>query len=493
MDAVRILEDEVREVVRRQGVDPQREGERVRLLIHEAVSGYESRSLVSSLPPLDDAGQARQDLYDCIAGLGPLQRLMDDPGVEEIWLNAPSRAGSLLLHSDDRLAAHPRSGRSPSIGCTCQMTHPAPGGAKRPGERGKWMASKQRSLGNAKAAKDDEFYTQLSDIEKEVRHYKKHFKDKVVYLNCDDPRESEFFHYFSYNFEKLGLKKLIAACYKSQDIDLFSTEDSEQAVYLEYTGDKDGDRIPGRDEIEVQPFRGDGDFRSPESVGLLQQADIVVTNPPFSLFREYIAQLIKYDKKFLVIGNMNAVTYKEIWPHVEQNRIWLGVTRAGTGQMWFRINDDFPVKSGQRTDENGQRWQTIGSSAWFTNLDHTKRHEDLILYKKYDPALYPAYDNYDAIEVSKAVDIPMDFGGIMGVPITFLGKHNPDQFDIVGTTESNDPDNPHRTRWYSSQECREAYFERFGKPGVYDLNAAAVVDGEKKFKRILIRRKGADK
>lgn len=296
--------------------------------------------------------------------------------------------------------------------------------------------SKQRSLGSAKAAKDDEFYTQLSDIEKELRHYKKHFKGKVVYLNCDDPRESEFFHYFSYNFEKLGLKKLIAACYKSQNMDLFSTEDSEQAVYLEYEGDKDGDRIPGRDEIEVQAFDGDGDFRSPESVALLKQADIVVTNPPFSLFREYVEQLIEHDKKFLIIGNMNAITTRDIWPHVQEGRFWLGVTRAGTGQMWFRVNKDFPVKSGQRTDEDGQRWQTIGSSAWFTNLDHAKRHEDLILYKAYDPEIYPTYDNFDAIEVSKVVEIPMDYDGVMGVPVSFLGKHNPAQFEIVGITKT---------------------------------------------------------
>ena len=296
--------------------------------------------------------------------------------------------------------------------------------------------SKRQSLGNAKAAKDDEFYTQLSDIEKELKHYRKHFKGKVVYLNCDDPRESEFFHYFSYNFEKLGLKKLIAACYKSQDVDLFSREDSERAVYLEYEGDKDGDRVPGRDEIEVMTFDGNGDFRSPESIALLDQADIVVTNPPFSLFRQYVAQLLKHDKKFLILGNMNAITYKEIWPHIQHDRIWLGVTRTGTGQMWFRVNDDFPVKTGQRTDANGHRYQTIGNSAWFTNLDHSKRHEELILFKHFDPQQYPAYDNYDAIEVSKAVDIPTDWHGVMGVPITFLGKYNPDQFEIVGIAKA---------------------------------------------------------
>lgn len=351
--------------------------------------------------------------------------------------------------------------------------------------------SKQRSLGDAKAAKDDEFYTQLSDIEKELRHYREHLKDKVVYLNCDDPRESQFFHYFSYNFEKLGLKKLIAGCYKSQDMDLFSQEDSERAVYLEYEGDKDGDRIPGRDEIEVRSFNGDGDFRSKESIALLEQSDIVVTNPPFSLFREFVAQLMGYDKKFLIIGNMNAVTYKEVWPYVQENRIWLGATRAGTGQMWFRVGDDFPVKTGQRIGEDGHRYQTIGNSAWFTNLDHAKRHEELTLYKTYDPEQYPAYDNYDAIEVSKAVDIPVDWDGVMGVPITFLGKYNPDQFEIVGTTESNDPNNRFRTRWYSAHECRDAYLARFGKAGVYDLNASGVVNGAKVFKRILIRRRDA--
>lgn len=353
------------------------------------------------------------------------------------------------------------------------------------------MASKQQSLGDAKAAKLDEFYTQLSDIEKELRHYKRHFKGKVVYLNCDDPRQSEFFHYFSYNFEMLGLKKLIAACYKSQDMDLFSQADSERAVYLEYDGDKDGDRIPGRDEIEVKCFDGDGDFRSAESIALLDQADIVVTNPPFSLFREYLAQLIDHDKQFLIIGNMNAVTFKEVWPFIQENRVWLGVTRAGTGQMWFRIADDAPEKTGQRTDDDGNRYQTIGNSAWFTNLDHSKRHEELTLYRAYEPSEYPPYDNYEGIEVSKTVDIPLDWDGVMGVPITFLGKHNPDQFEIVGTTESNDPDNHLRKRWYSAQECRDAYLERFDKPGVYDLNSSAVVDGVKKFKRILIRRKGA--
>lgn len=364
------------------------------------------------------------------------------------------------------------------------------------------MASKQRSLGDAKAAKQDEFYTQLSDIEKEMRHYRKHFKGKVVYLNCDDPRESEFFHYFSYNFEKLGLKKLIAACYKSQDVDLFSTGSAERAVYLEYEGDKDGDRIPGRDEIEIREFAGDGDFRSAESIALLEQADIVVTNPPFSLFTEYVNQLVEHDKKFLIIGNMNAVTTKDIWPLVQGGVFWLGVTRSGTGQMWFKINDDFPEKSGQRTDETGQRWQTIGSSAWFTNLDHSKRHEDLILYKPYKPEQYPTYDNFDAIEVSKAADIPADYDGVMGVPVSFLGKHNPEQFEIVGITKT----------WFGAATKTYPKQEQISATGVPSsvgkLNDGAVIkvssppNGKTYYKvgddlfiqtypRMLIRRKGA--
>jgi Adenine-specific methyltransferase EcoRI len=296
--------------------------------------------------------------------------------------------------------------------------------------------AKRVSLGAAKIAKKDEFYTQLSDIEREVKHYRAHFGGKVVYCNCDDPRVSNFFHYFSYNFEKLGLKKLITTCYKSQEPDLVSQNDSEQAIWLEYGGDTNGNSVPDPSEIGIKLLNGDGDFRSSETIDLLKQADVVVTNPPFSLFREYIAQLIQYDKKFLIIGNMNAVTYKEIWPLIQDDKLWLGVTRTGTGQMWFRVNDDWPVKTGQRIDEDGVRYQTVGNSAWFTNFDISKRHEDLILYKTYNPQDYPSYDNYDGIEVSQAVNIPGDYDGVMGVPITFLGKHNPDQFEIVGIAKA---------------------------------------------------------
>jgi Adenine-specific methyltransferase EcoRI len=298
------------------------------------------------------------------------------------------------------------------------------------------VATKRQSLGDAKKASADEFYTQLADIENELKHYKKHFKGKVVYLNCDDPRVSNFFHYFSFNFEKLGLKKIIATCYKSQSADLFSKKDSEEAIFLEYEGDKNGNNVPDPEEIGIKALKGDGDFRSAESIELLKQADIVVTNPPWSLFREYLAQLIEYDKKFLIIGNNTAVTYKEVWPLLQDNKVWLGVTRTGTGSMWFVVNDDAPSKSGQRVDEHGVRYQTVGNSAWFTNLDHSKRHEELVLYKTHNPLDYPTYDNYDAIEVGQVVNIPMDYDGVMGVPITFLGKHNLDQFEIVGIAKA---------------------------------------------------------
>lgn len=303
------------------------------------------------------------------------------------------------------------------------------------------------NLAAAKVSKEDEFYTQLTDIEKELRHYRKHFKGKVVYCNCDDPRVSNFFHYFSHNFEKLGLKKLITTCYKNQDIDLFSqNDDTEEAVYLEYEGDKDGDRLPGRDEIQVKPLKGDGDFRSAEAIELLKQADIVVTNPPFSLFRPYVQQLIEHDKKFLIIGNQNAISYKEIFRLIKENKIWLGYNN---GDMAFRVPDYYPPRKTRFwIDENGQKWRSLGNAAWFTNLDISKRHEDLILYKTYDPERYPTYDNYDAIEVSKVVDIPMDYDGVMGVPLTFLDKYNPAQFEILGLSGTDYP----RTKEYGKKE-----------------------------------------
>lgn len=294
--------------------------------------------------------------------------------------------------------------------------------------------SRNASLSTAKENKEDEFYTQLSDIEREVKHYWKHFEGKTVYLNCDDPRVSNFFHYFSYNFEKLGLKKLIATCYKNQDIDLFSENAYEEAVWLEYEGDKNGSGTPDRSEISVTPLKGDGDFRSAEAIELLKQADIVITNPPFSLFREFINQLLAFDKKFLILGNQNAITYKEVFPHIMSGKLWLGVN---DGDMSFQVPDYYTPRATRFwVDDDGKKWRSFGNMAWYTNLDHSKRHEELILYRSYDPAIYPSYDNYDGIEVGKVADIPYDYDGVMGVTPGFLTKYNPDQFEIVGATQS---------------------------------------------------------
>ena len=243
------------------------------------------------------------------------------------------------------------------------------------------MARKAQTedLHNAKAGKKDEFYTQLSDIEKELRHYKEHFKDKVVFCNCDDPRVSNFFHYFSYNFENLGLKKLITTCYKSQNMDLFSEQKSEKAIYLEYTGDKNGNKVPDPEEIGIKYLKGDGDFRSIESIELLKQADIVVTNPPFSLFREYVAQLIEYDKKFLIIGNVNSITYKDIFKLIKTNKLWIGAS-IHSGDREFGVPDDYPLTAASsRIDEAGNKFIRVKGVRWFTNLDYNERHEDLIL------------------------------------------------------------------------------------------------------------------
>ena len=282
-------------------------------------------------------------------------------------------------------------------------------------------------LQKAKKQKKDEFYTQLSDIEKELAHYKDCFKDKTVLCNCDDPRISNFFKYFSYNFEYLGLKKLISTCYKNQEPDLFSANNSERAIWVDYNGDKHGNRVPDPKEIGIKHFKHDGDFRSLECIELLKQADIVVTNPPFSLFREYVAQLVEYDKKFIIIGNKNAITYKDIFNLIKKNKLWLGY-RNVNNDMWLFLPDD---EEEYEKIVDGKKMRHI-QACWFTNIDHRKRHQDLILYKKYTPEEYPKYDNYDAIEVSKTKDIPCDYDGAMGVPITFLDKFNPKQFEILG-------------------------------------------------------------
>lgn len=294
-----------------------------------------------------------------------------------------------------------------------------------------------KNLRSAKTDKKDEFYTQLSDIEKELKHYKNHFKEKTVLCNCDDPRVSNFFHFFSYNFEKFGLKKLIATCYKSQDSDLFSQNNSEKAIYLEYTGDKNGNNVPDVEEVGINHLQGDGDFRSKECIELLKEADIVVTNPPFSLFREYVAQLVEYDKKFVIIGNLNALTYRDIFKLVKENKLWFGHS-IHSGDREFRVPEDYPLNaSSSRIDEEGNKYIRVKGVRWYTNLDFNERHEDLILYKKYNEEEYPKYENFDAINVDVTKDIPVDYNGIMGVPITYIDKYNPDQFEIIGLGISN--------------------------------------------------------
>jgi hypothetical protein len=289
-----------------------------------------------------------------------------------------------------------------------------------------------KTLQQARKAKSDEFYTRLADVEKELKHYRQHFEGKVVLCNCDDPRISNFFHYFSYNFEKLGLKKLITTCYKSQDMELFSRHDNEAAIYLEYEGDKNQNKVPDLEEIGIKTLSGDGDFRSAECVELLKEADIVVTNPPFSLFREYVAQLVEHDKKFLVVGTWNAIAYKDIFSLLKDDKLWIGIN-SNRNFSGFIVPDHYPLHGTEaRMDEHGNRVVSSNNTCWFTNLDNSKRHEVLPLYKTYSPASYPKYDNFDAIEVSKTNEIPIDYEGLMGVPITFMNKYNPDQFSILG-------------------------------------------------------------
>lgn len=287
------------------------------------------------------------------------------------------------------------------------------------------------NLSAAKSAKNDEFYTQLTDIEKELRHYRKHFEGKTVLCNCDDPFESNFFKYFVLKFNKLKLKKLITTCYEGSAVAEYRNGKAKpyKAVVTtvhDTTGDGSIDMEDVRNlfdlgENELTELEGDGDFRSPECLALLDEADIVVTNPPFSLFREYVKTLMEYKKKFIIIGNKNAITYKEIFPLLKNNEVWLGSNNPAP--------KEFITPQGVTKSVNGL-------TRWYTNLDLKKRHEELIMIKRYTPDEYPHYDNYDAIEVSKVVNIPYDYDGIMGVPITFMDKYNHDQFEIIGATES---------------------------------------------------------
>ena len=298
------------------------------------------------------------------------------------------------------------------------------------------------SLTRAKANKEDEFYTQISDVEKELKHYTNHFKGKHVFCNCDDPEESSFWRYFALNFNRLGLSRLTSTHYKvngqSYRLDIYKDvpeEVKDKPTFMTLEG-SNIDLPLGY----ITDLKEDGDFRSDESIDILQECDIVVTNPPFSLFREFITQLIEYQKDFLVIGNQNAITYKEIFCYLQSNQMWLG---ANYGDMAFKVPDHYePRKTRFWIDDFGQKWRSLGNICWFTNLDFKQRHEELILYKSYTPDEFPKYDEYNAINVNKVAEIPFDYDGIMGVPITFLNKRSPEQFDLIGI-DRYVADNPH--------------------------------------------------
>jgi hypothetical protein len=328
-------------------------------------------------------------------------------------------------------------------------------------------------LNTAKSGKNDEFYTILSDIEKELRHYTRHFKNKTVLCNCDDPRVSCFFKYFLNNFERLALKELVTTCYQNDKPDLFSQHKSDKGIYFNYRGEQKDKRLPDPAKVKPRDLKGDGDFRSEECVNLLKQADIVVTNPPFSLFREYVAQLVEYGKKFLIIGNWNAITYKDVFKLIKEDKLWIGVN-SNRNFSGFIVPKHYPLHGTEaRVDENGNRIISTNITCWFTNIDVKKRHEELILYKTYNPREFPKYDNYDAIEVSKTADIPMDFEGVMGVPVTFLKYYNSEQFEIVG----------------SDYEVKQGLLPGLIRRGWTGKTDRGYVKGKRLFARILIRRR----
>lgn len=306
------------------------------------------------------------------------------------------------------------------------------------------------NLHSSRNAKADEFYTQISFIENELKHYKHYFAGKIVFCNCDDPEWSNFWNYFRLNFYELGLKKLISTHYEEEKpsyrMDIVSNDNGEQCGIPDYV---------------ITPLKQNGDFRSPECVEILKEADVVITNPPFSLFREYVAQLMEYEKDFIIVGNQNAITYREILPLIMANKVWLGYN---SGHFWFRVPDYYEEKKTDfKIDENGVKWRRMGNICWFTNIDIEKRHEEMILYHNYTPEKYPKYDNYDAIEVSRTAEIPCDYYGVMGVPITFMDKHNPEQFEILGDS-----------RYHDGQTFSD------------DIN---VINGKTLYRRLLIRRK----
>ena len=323
-----------------------------------------------------------------------------------------------------------------------------------------------RNLAAAKRAKNDEFYTRLQDVEKELIHYRSHFEGKTVFLNCDDPTWSAFWRHFHKLFDVYGLKKLIATHYEY--------DENVHSYAMVYEGGDDADASVG-ERIELI---GNGDFRSDECIEFLKESDIVVTNPPFSLFREYVAQLVEYDKKFLIIGNMNAVTYKEVFPLIKDDKLWIG-TSIHSGDRPFYVPDDYPLNAtGCGIDDMGRRYVRVKGVRWYTNLDVKQRHEELFLsstYYKKDGSVpqtslerWPRYDNYDAIEVSKTKDIPVDYAGVMGVPITFLDKYNPEQFEIIGASDNGAVSDEYKLPW--PRPHNEPY-----------------VNGQKRYKRLFIR------
>lgn len=372
---------------------------------------------------------------------------------------------------------------------------------------------KNKDLTKARNAKKDEFYTQLTDIEKELRYYKKHFSGKTVFCNCDDPFESNFFKYFVLNFNRLGLKKLIATCYTgspiaNQQLSIFDIlgegEENQNKPYkavvttvYDKTGDGGVDMFDIAElfksgENELSELKGDGDFRSEECLALLDESDIVVTNPPFSLFRPYVSTLIEHKKSFVIIGNLNATTYMEIFPLIMNNKIWIGPS-IHSGDRKFYVPDDYPLNAaGCGVDEDGRRFIRVKGVRWYTNLDIRARHEDIILVKRYNPEVYFHYENLkDCINVDKVVDIPCDYSGPMGVPITFLDKYNPDQFEILGCADANIlPD-----RWVGAPKHFIDLYYAQGNTGQYQegnrLACYITNDGKAKipYKRVIVRNK----
>ena len=344
------------------------------------------------------------------------------------------------------------------------------------------MPNKNSGLNRASKAKKDEFYTRLEDIERELWHYEDYFRGKTIFCNCDDPFESNFFKHFAMNFNRYGLRKLIATCYDGSPVaeDLAAMENGQRKAFkveLTSVSDVNGDGAIDLNDVEsllrsrktpVTCLEGNGDFRSEECLKLMEEADIVVTNPPFSLFREYVATLMEHNKKFIIIGNQNAITYKEVFPHIKNNEIWLGY---GFKRNCAHFINRFYADTATDLDHK-EGMIRVSGVMWFTNLDTKKRHDMIDLWQHYSPEKFPHYDNYDAIEVGKAANIPMDYDGVMGVPITFMDKYNPEQFEIVGATES-------EGKGFS---C-----------GLWDESsgvAQATVNGQKKYKRIFIRRRG---